>query len=75
LKRKFFQDIIDGIMDSKEKTPQDRTTTPGTPQPQEQDSKKSNGKDSWRTYPQEKQKKIYQNTVSFHHRPRMNALI
>lgn len=75
LKRKFFQDIIDGIMDSKEKTPQDRTTTPGTPQPQEQDSKKANGKDSWRSYPQEKQKKIYQNTVSFHHRPRMNALI
>jgi histone-lysine N-methyltransferase SETD2 len=75
LKRKFFQDIIDGIMDSKEKTPRDRTTTPATPQPQEQDStKKSNGKESWRSYSEEKQKKIYQNTVSTHIRLRTSAL-
>lgn len=60
LKRKHFQDIIDTIMESRTETPRDRTSTPGTPQPQKADSKK----ESWRSYTDEKQKKIYENTVS-----------
>ncbi|KUL88110.1 hypothetical protein ZTR_04036 [Talaromyces verruculosus] len=59
LKRKHFQDIIDTIMESRTETPRDRTSTPGTPQPQKTDSKK----ESWRSYPEEKQKKIYENTI------------
>lgn len=59
LKRKHFQDIIDTIMESRTETPRDRTSTPGTPQPQKLDLKK----ESWRSLAEDKQKKIYVNTV------------
>ncbi|KAH8702593.1 SET and WW domain protein [Talaromyces proteolyticus] len=59
LKRKHFKEMIDNIMDSRVETPRDKTSTPGTPQPQKADSKK----ESWRSYPEEKQRKIYENTI------------
>jgi hypothetical protein len=62
--RDMVQSIIDGIMESKEQTPRDKTTTPGTPQAAKEDSEKENGHEKWRSYSEEKQKRIYENTVS-----------
>jgi hypothetical protein len=60
LKRKHFREMIDNIMESRRsETPRDKTSTPGTPQPPKSESKK----ESWRSYSEEKQKKIYENTV------------
>jgi histone-lysine N-methyltransferase SETD2 len=59
LKRKHFREMIDNIMESRSETPRDKTSTPGTPQPPKSESKK----ESWRSYSEEKQKKIYENTV------------
>lgn len=60
-KDKALQDIIDGIMNAKENTPKEKTTTPATPQGVKENNEK---KEKWRSYSEEKQKKIYENTVS-----------
>lgn len=61
--RSMVQNIIDEIMaSSKTQTPRDKTTTPSTPA--KEDSEKENGREKWRSYPEEKQKRIYENTVS-----------
>lgn len=64
-KDKALQDIIDGIMNTKEDTPKskDKSDTPATPHDAKRQEKKEN-KEKWRSYPEEKQKKIYENTVS-----------
>ncbi|KAL2361160.1 histone methyltransferase set2 [Blastomyces dermatitidis] len=68
-KDKALQDIIDGIMNAKENTPktQDRSETPTTPTPR--DAKplgKKEHKEKWRSYSEEKQKKLYENTIFPH---------
>ena len=63
-----LQSIIDGIVNSQEKTPSERKTeTPGTPQPSSDQPEKKKKKDSdwWKKLSLEKQKKVYENTVSF----------
>lgn len=60
---KALQDIIDGIMNTKESTPKERTTTPGTPQAS-QTSDKKESREKWKGYSEEKRKKLYENTVS-----------
>jgi SET domain-containing protein len=60
-----LQNIIDGIMNEKEKTPKDKTSTPATPQvsttkPAE---KKEPKEEKWKSFSTDKQKKIYENTV------------
>lgn len=62
-KDKALQDIIDGIMNAKENTPKEKTATPATPQGPKPSSEKE-GKEKWRTYSEEKQKRLYENTVS-----------
>lgn len=60
-----LQSIIDGIINSQEKTPSEqKSETPGTPQPSEQPEKRKKEGDSWKKLPLEKQKKLYENTVS-----------
>ena len=62
---KALQDIIDGIMNAKnDMTPKDKTMTPDTPQPTKPAGDKREGEPKWRSYPEEKQKRIYENTVS-----------
>lgn len=56
---KALQDIIDGIMNAKESIPKEKTTTPSTPQASERN-------EIWRTYTEEKQKKLYENTLFPH---------
>lgn len=64
-KDKALQDIIDGIMNAKEHTPKEKTTTPGTPQASSKPTPdKKEGSEKWRSYSEEKQKKLYENTVS-----------
>lgn len=60
-KDKALQDIIDGIMNAKENTPKEKTTTPATPQGAKENTEK---REKWRNYSEEKQKKLYENTVS-----------
>lgn len=60
-----LQSIIDGIVSAQEKTPAQKTDTPATPQPTDQPEKKKKKKeDWWKDLPLEKQKKVYENTVS-----------
>lgn len=66
-KDKALQDIIDGIMNAKENTPktQERSSeNPATPQDVKKPEKKEQ-KEKWRAYPEEKQKRLYENTVCF----------
>lgn len=64
-KDKALQDIIDGIMNAKEHTPKEKTTTPGTPQASSKPTPdKKEGSEKWKSYSEEKQKKLYENTVS-----------
>lgn len=62
---KALQDIIDGIMNAKENTPKEKTTTPGTPQASTQTPDKKEGEEKWRNFSEDKQKKLYENTVRF----------
>lgn len=65
-KDKALQDIIDGIMNAKEHTPNEKTTTPGTPQASSKPTPdKKEGSEKWKNYSEDKQKKLYENTVSF----------
>lgn len=64
-KDKALQDIIDGIMNAKEHTPKEKTTTPGTPQASSKPTPdKEGGPEKWKNYSEDKQKKVYENTVS-----------
>ncbi|KAL4890438.1 hypothetical protein BDV59DRAFT_93972 [Aspergillus ambiguus] len=68
---KALQDIIDGIMNAKEDTPREKTGgTPGTPQGVVQRAsapdRKDGGTEKWRQYSEEKQKKLYENTLFPH---------
>ncbi|KAI2788270.1 Histone-lysine N-methyltransferase, H3 lysine-36 specific [Penicillium oxalicum] len=60
-----LQSIIDGIVNSQDKTLSERkTSTPGTPQPSSEvpEKKKKEG-DWWKKLSLEKQKKLYENTL------------
>ncbi|PLB34689.1 SET and WW domain protein [Aspergillus candidus] len=63
---KALQDIIDGIMNAKENTPKEKTGTPGTPQTSKPTPDKHEGREKWRNYSEEKQKKLYENTLFPH---------
>lgn len=66
-KNQALQSIIDGIVNSQEKTPSERKTeTPNTPQPSADQPEKKKKKDEnwWKKLSLEKQKKLYENTVS-----------
>ncbi|KKZ60339.1 histone-lysine N-methyltransferase SETD2 [[Emmonsia] crescens] len=68
-KDKALQDIIDGIMNAKEHTPkaQDRSETPTTSTPRDaKPPEKKEHKEKWRSYSEEKQKKLYENTIFPH---------
>lgn len=62
-----LQSIIDGIINSQEKTPSEqksKSETPVTPQPaNDQPEKKKREGDWWKKLSLEKQKKLYENTV------------
>jgi histone-lysine N-methyltransferase SETD2 len=60
-----LQSIIDGIVNSQEKTPtsEHKSDTPGTPQPASDHQEKKREDKGWRKLPIEKQKKLYENTV------------
>ena len=58
---KGLQDIINGIMEAKS-VAKDKNSTPGTPAQLTQ--KPEEKKEKWRSYDIEKQKKLYENTVS-----------
>lgn len=65
-KDKALQDIIDGIMNAKENTPnKENTTTPNTPQVSKPTPEKKEGPGKWKNYSEDKQRKLYENTVSF----------
>ncbi|PTU17753.1 hypothetical protein P175DRAFT_0526290 [Aspergillus ochraceoroseus IBT 24754] len=63
---KALQDIIDGIMNAKENTPKEKAGTPATPQPSRPTPDKKDGPEKWRNYSEEKQKKLYENTLYPH---------
>ncbi|PWY85701.1 hypothetical protein BO94DRAFT_467388 [Aspergillus sclerotioniger CBS 115572] len=63
---KALQDIIDGIMNAKENTPKEKTGTPVTPQASRPTPDSKDGQEKWRTYSEEKRKKIYENTLYPH---------
>ncbi|EAU30568.1 conserved hypothetical protein [Aspergillus terreus NIH2624] len=63
---KALQDIIDGIMNAKEDTPKEKAGTPGTPQLSKPAAEKKEGQEKWRQYSEEKQKKLYENTLFPH---------
>ncbi|WEW56474.1 histone methyltransferase set2 [Emydomyces testavorans] len=67
LKEKTLQDIIDGIMNAKENTPKtkDKSATPATPADVKAPEKKEH-KEKWRSYSEEKRKKLYENTLFPH---------
>ncbi|KAJ5466709.1 Histone-lysine N-methyltransferaseH3 lysine-36 specific [Penicillium diatomitis] len=65
VRNQALQSIIDGIVNSQDKTPTERkTSTPGTPQASSDpvDKKKKDG-DWWKKLSLEKQKKLYENTL------------
>ncbi|KAM5444769.1 histone methyltransferase set2 [Microsporum ferrugineum] len=66
-KDKTLQDIIDGIMNSKEDTPKskdkDVSATPATPA---EIPEKKEHKQKWKSFSEEKQKKVYENTLFPH---------
>lgn len=51
-------------MNAKENTPKEKTVTPGTPQASRETASLNEGQERWRSYSEEKQKKLYENTVS-----------
>ena len=59
---KALEDIINGITTQKALTPQDKTSADVTPS--HPDSKAKKGKEKWRTLSVEKQKKLYEKSVS-----------
>jgi SET domain-containing protein len=60
--QKALQDIIDSLTKPE---PSSHTPKPGTPQPAESVTKdRQKGAEKWRSYSQEKQMKVYENTVS-----------
>ncbi|KAL2809450.1 hypothetical protein BJX63DRAFT_423779 [Aspergillus granulosus] len=63
---KALQDIIDGIMNAKEQTPKEKTGTPATPQPSKPAAEGKDGQGKWKNYSEEKQKKLYENTLYPH---------
>ncbi|KAL4868519.1 hypothetical protein BDV12DRAFT_102192 [Aspergillus spectabilis] len=63
---KALQDIIDGIMNAKEQTPKDKTGTPATPQPSKPTPDSKDGQEKWKNYSEDKQKKLYENTLYPH---------
>ncbi|KAE8318046.1 histone-lysine N-methyltransferase, H3 lysine-36 specific [Aspergillus transmontanensis] len=63
---KALQDIIDGIMNAKENTPKEKSGTPGTPQVSKPIPVKKEGQEKWRGYSEDKQKKVYENTLFPH---------
>lgn len=58
----MLKSIIDGIVTSSDKPKETRNSTPDTPDPDAKDAKK----EKWRSLTEEKQKKLYENTVSEH---------
>jgi histone-lysine N-methyltransferase SETD2 len=56
-----LQQIINSV--TKNNTPKDKSPAVGTPQNGPPDIKDLEKKETWRSYPEEKQKKIYENTV------------
>ncbi|PGG95870.1 hypothetical protein AJ79_09829 [Helicocarpus griseus UAMH5409] len=68
-KDKALQDIIDGIMNAKENTPktQDKSETPASSTPRDaKPPEKKEQKEKWRSYSEEKQKRLYENTIFPH---------
>ncbi|KAL4926085.1 SET and WW domain protein [Aspergillus undulatus] len=65
-KDKALQDIIDGIMNAKEDTPKEKTGTPATPQPSKATLESRSGQVKWKSYSEEKQRKLYENTLYPH---------
>nr|XP_001398411.2 histone-lysine N-methyltransferase, H3 lysine-36 specific [Aspergillus niger CBS 513.88] len=63
---KALQDIIDGIMNAKENTPKEKSGTPATPQASRPTPDMKDGQEKWRSYSEEKRKKIYENTLYPH---------
>ncbi|KAB8232136.1 SET and WW domain protein [Aspergillus alliaceus] len=63
---KALQDIIDGIMNAKENTPKEKGGSPGTPQVSKPIPDKKEAQEKWRSYSEEKQKKVYENTLFPH---------
>ena len=63
---KALEDIINEITNAKTNTPKDRMTvaTPATASNGEPKQLSSSGKEKWRNLPEEKQMKLYENTVS-----------
>jgi len=61
---KALDDIINSITKAKAQTP-DKASATATPKKEPEDVKKdkTKGKEKWRTYSEEKQKKLYENTV------------
>ncbi|KAJ5736542.1 uncharacterized protein N7483_001667 [Penicillium malachiteum] len=64
----LLQNIIDGIINSQEKTPSERKSeTPSTPQqPLDQPEKKKREDDWWKKLDENKQRKVYENTLHPH---------
>ncbi|RAL05616.1 SET and WW domain protein [Aspergillus ibericus CBS 121593] len=63
---KALQDIIDGIMNAKENTPKEKSGTPVTPQASRPTPDRKDDQEKWRSYSEEKRKKIYENTLYPH---------
>ncbi|CAL5874083.1 uncharacterized protein PFLUO_LOCUS8370 [Penicillium psychrofluorescens] len=66
LRNMALQSIIDGIINSQEKTPSEqKTESPATPQPAAENPEKKKKKDPdwWKSLSLEKQKKLYENTL------------
>lgn len=64
-KDKALQDIIDGIMNAKDTTPRakEKSDTPATPHDASRQKKEKTEK--WRSLTEDKQRKIYENTVCY----------
>ena len=64
---KALEDLINEITNAKANTPE-KPSASTAPQSIAEESKKDKkqGSEKWRKYPEEKQKKLYENTVSFH---------
>lgn len=62
---KALEDIINNITNAKANTPKDKAFNSVTPHLSKNEAKadKRDGKEKWRSYSEEKQKKLYENTV------------
>ena len=58
-----LQEIINNITKTNSGTPKDKRPSE-TPQPSAEDTPKEKKEEKWRSYPVDKQKKIYKNTVN-----------